>query len=80
MHSIAGATAKICVADNKSPEPSHGLRDMNCRKHSMVIDLLSAGAFSHPDYTVGVGIPGSAQSPHSCLATLVVALLAGLPI
>jgi hypothetical protein len=54
---------------------------MNCRKHSMVIDLLlSAGAFSHPDYTVGVGIPGSAQSPHSCLATLVVALLAGLPI
>jgi len=51
-----------------------------CSKHSAVIDLLTAGAFFHPDYTVGVGIPGWSWSPHSCLATLAVAVLAGFPI
>ena len=38
-----------------------------CSKHSTAIDLLNAGAFFHPDYTVGGGIPGF-WSPHSCLA------------
>lgn len=78
VHIIADQLHCVCGWRQKTGAivrtPGH-----SCRKHSAVTDLLSAGAFSHPDYTVGVGILGYTQSPHSCTATIAAVVLAGLP-